>query len=122
LRLREEVDILQHLARAAAAEGGQHSNVLAYIDSWEQDEVLFIRTELCELGNFERFLWEYGRAFPRLEEARVWKIFVDLSNVSKGPIEKNFLHQIRFSVQGFERSLLILSPLCRVFDSSMTWA
>ncbi|KIJ19055.1 hypothetical protein PAXINDRAFT_8404 [Paxillus involutus ATCC 200175] len=80
LRLREEVDILQHLARAAAAEGGQHSNVLAYIDSWEQDEVLFIRTELCELGNFERFLWEYGRAFPRLEEARVWKIFVDLSN------------------------------------------
>lgn len=83
LRLREEVDILQHLSQAAAAKrvDGQHPNVLAYIDSWEQDDALYIQTELCELGNFARFLWEYGRAFPRLDEARVWKIFVDLSNV-----------------------------------------
>lgn len=82
LRLREEVDILQHLSRATAAEGGPHPNVLAYIDSWEEDETLFIQTELCELGNFARFLWEYGKAFPRLDEARVWKVFADLSNVS----------------------------------------
>ena len=82
LRLREEVDVLQHLCRAAA-EGGPHPNVLAYIDSWEEDETLFIQTELCELGNLARFLWEYGKVFPRLDEARVWKIFVDLSNVSE---------------------------------------
>lgn len=76
------MDILRHLAQAAAADRKGYSNVLAYIDSWEQDDTLFIQTELCELGNFARFLWEYGRTFQRLDEARVWKIFVDLSNVS----------------------------------------
>jgi mitosis inhibitor protein kinase SWE1 len=83
-RLREEVEILQHLSSTSAVANGsgtRHPNVLAYIDSWEQDEVLYIQTELCEFGNFAHFLWEYGRTFPRLEEARVWKIIADLSNV-----------------------------------------
>jgi mitosis inhibitor protein kinase SWE1 len=81
--LREEVDILKHLSQASLTQSvdGRHPNVLAYIDSWEEDEALFIRTELCESGNLARFLWEYGRVFPRLDEARVWKIIVDLSNV-----------------------------------------
>ncbi|TFK44853.1 hypothetical protein BDQ12DRAFT_641852 [Crucibulum laeve] len=82
LRLREEVDILKHLSQAAITAGmsGRHPNVLAYIDSWEEDETLYICTELCDSGNLARFLWEYGRVFPRLDEARVWKIVVDLSN------------------------------------------
>ncbi|KXN85340.1 Mitosis inhibitor protein kinase wee1 [Leucoagaricus sp. SymC.cos] len=82
LRLREEVDILKHLSQTALDCGfnGRHPNVLAYIDSWEEDEQLFIQTELCESGNLARFLWEYGRVFPRLDEARVWKIIADLSN------------------------------------------
>ncbi|KAI6110576.1 hypothetical protein EDD16DRAFT_1610607 [Pisolithus croceorrhizus] len=80
LRLREEVDILQHLSQAAVADPQGYANVLAYIDSWEEDDMLFMQTELCELGNFARFLWEYGKAFQRLDEARVWKIFADLSN------------------------------------------
>ncbi|KAJ7287800.1 kinase-like domain-containing protein [Mycena rebaudengoi] len=75
LRLREEVEILQHLAC-----GGVQPNVLTFVDSWEEDDVLYIQTELCELGNFAHFLWEYGRVFPRLDEARIWKIIVDLSN------------------------------------------
>lgn len=83
MRLREEVEVLQHLSQVSLQHGNaKQPNVLAYIDSWEQDETLYIQTELCELGNFARFLWEYGRAFPRLDEARVWKIFADLSNVS----------------------------------------
>ena len=83
LRLREEVHVLQHLAQAArgACAGGRHPNVLAYIDSWDEHEALYICTELCESGNLARFLWEYGRVFPRLDEARVWKITADLSNV-----------------------------------------
>ena len=83
LRLREEVEVLKHLSQVAAASSGghHHPNVLAYIDSWEEDEVLYIQTELCESGNLARFLWEYGRAFPRLDQGRVWKIVVDLSNV-----------------------------------------
>lgn len=85
------MDILQHLSNATAAHCPSgayrhHPNVLAFIDSWEQDEALFIRTELCELGNFARFLWEYGRTFPRLDEARVWKIIADVSNVSQSSI------------------------------------
>ena len=82
-RLREEVDTLKHLSRAAcsAGFGDRHPNVLGYIDSWEEDETLFIQTELCAHGNFAHFLWEYGRAFPRLDEARVWKIFAELSSV-----------------------------------------
>lgn len=80
LRLREEVDILQHLSQAAVADPQGYANVLTYIDSWEEDDMLFMQTELCELGNFARFLWEYGRAFQRLDEARVWMIFADLSN------------------------------------------
>ncbi|KAF8555319.1 hypothetical protein OG21DRAFT_1521869 [Imleria badia] len=92
LRLREEVDVLQHLCRAAAVEGGPHPNVLAYIDSWEEDETLFIQTELCELGNLARFLWEYGKAFPRLDEARVWKVFADLSNGLRFIHESGVIH------------------------------
>jgi len=51
--------------------------------------MLFIQTELCESGNLARFLWEYGRVFPRLDEARVWKIIADLSNVSLRNLSKN---------------------------------
>ena len=78
------MDILKHLSDAAHASGlgGGHPNVLGYIDSWEEDETLFIQTELCALGNFSHFLWEYGRNYPKLDEARVWKIFAELSSVS----------------------------------------
>ncbi|KAI0829716.1 hypothetical protein BC628DRAFT_1487315 [Trametes gibbosa] len=86
LRLREEVEILKHLSAAALRStdatvraNGRHPNILGYIDSWEEDETLYIHTELCELGNFAHFLWEYGRAFSRLDEARVWKIMAELS-------------------------------------------
>ena len=80
LRLREEVDILKQLAEASEGRSG-HPNVLRYIDSWEQDGLLFIQTELCALGSFGRFLWDYGRKFPRLDEARVWKILAELTEV-----------------------------------------
>lgn len=81
LRLREEVDILKQLKDTSDGRRG-HSNVLRYIDSWEQDGLLFIQTELCALGSFGRFLWDYGRKFPRLDEARVWKILAELTEVS----------------------------------------
>ncbi|KAG6842142.1 hypothetical protein C0991_001635 [Blastosporella zonata] len=84
LRLREEVQVLYHLsqfaANSASYEGNRHPNVLAYIDSWEEDEALFIQTELCGSGNLAQFLWEFGRMYPKLAEERVWKIVVDLSN------------------------------------------
>lgn len=94
LRLREEVEILKHLSQYAISIGihGCHPNVLSYLDSWEEDEALYIQTELCESGNLARFLWEYGRVFPRLDEARVWKIIVDLSNGLRFIHEAGVIH------------------------------
>jgi mitosis inhibitor protein kinase SWE1 len=99
--------VLKHLSDSASREGlyGGHPNVLAYIDSWEEDEALYIQTELCESGSLSRFLWEYGKVFPRLDESRVWKIIVDLSNVS--------------NLSGLVGGELIICPLFRAFDSSM---
>lgn len=94
--------MLQHLARAyvhsshpshsISSSHGQenttgrwHPNVLGIVDAWEEDEALFIRTELCALGSFSRFLWEFGRQFERLDESRVWKIAADLSSVRRIP-------------------------------------
>nr|VWO98310.1 Map kinase [Ganoderma boninense] len=99
LRLREEVDILKHLSDAAARSpdttvrlARRHPNILGYIDSWEEDETLYIQTELCELGNFAHFLWEYGRAFPRLDEARVWKIMAELAAGLRFIHDVNVIH------------------------------
>lgn len=110
LRLREEVDILAHLSAR-----GAHSNVLTYVDSWEQDDALFIRTELCELGNFARFLWEYGRTFPRLDEARVWKIMADLSNVSTCSVGKVFLGYFSSLLASVMHIFLAYSDICLAF-------
>ncbi|KAJ6594050.1 kinase-like domain-containing protein [Mycena capillaripes] len=87
LRLREEVEILQHLTC-----GGVQPNVLTFLDSWEEDDVLYIQTELCALGNFARFLWEFGRVFPRLDEGRIWKIMVDLSSGLQFIHDANVIH------------------------------
>ncbi|KAF7315533.1 hypothetical protein MIND_00068600 [Mycena indigotica] len=87
LRLREEVEILQHLTC-----GGVQPNVLTFVDSWEEDDVLYIQTELCELGNLAHFLWEYGRVFPRLDQALIWKIMVELSNGLRFIHGSNVIH------------------------------
>ena len=60
-----------------------HSPPLAQVDGMvglvilgnlQEDSLLFIQMKLCTLGSFGRFLWGYGRKFPRLDEAQVWKI------------------------------------------------
>ncbi|KAH9942269.1 uncharacterized protein BXZ73DRAFT_41032 [Epithele typhae] len=93
LRLREEVEILKHLSDIASRHGsGGHPNILGYIDGWEEDETLYIQTELCELGNFSHFLWEYGRAFQVLDEARVWKIMAELASGLRFIHDANVIH------------------------------
>ncbi|KIK67257.1 hypothetical protein GYMLUDRAFT_156166 [Collybiopsis luxurians FD-317 M1] len=90
LRLREEVETLQHLWHVSG--GRRHPNILAFIDAWEEDDQLYIWTELCDGGNFAHFLWEYGRVFPRLDQARVWKIIVELSNGLKFIHDSGVIH------------------------------
>lgn len=84
--------------------------MLAYIDSWEEDDALYIQTELCEFGNFAHFLWEYGRNFPRLDEARVWKIIADLSNVRPRDVSLLSLIGLWLSLSAKPRALGSLEP------------
>lgn len=42
--------------------------------------MLYIQTELCELGNLADFLLTFGTTYNRLDEARLWKIIAELSN------------------------------------------
>ncbi len=74
------MEVLRHLAEKSGP--SFHPNILGYVDSWEQDNQLYILTELCEFGNFAHFLTEYGHHFARLDEARVWKIFAHIGSVS----------------------------------------
>lgn len=75
LRHLEEVDILRHLSKRPSP------HVIKFEDAWEQNRQLFIQTELC-LGSLAFFLLEYGSVVERLDEARVWKIVRELSDVS----------------------------------------
>ena len=70
---------------------------------------MYIQTELCELGNFSHFLWEYGRAFARLDEARVWKIVADISSVSVTVLDGDVLWRRKsFFFDGYGVSRIFL--------------
>jgi hypothetical protein len=56
-------------------------NVLEYVDSWDEDDYLYIQTSLCPMGNLSTFLNEYGKHYDKLEEAYIWKILADVSDV-----------------------------------------
>ncbi|KAG8890221.1 hypothetical protein FRB98_000549 [Tulasnella sp. 332] len=88
-RLLEEVEVLRHLTLCNGALTSTpsthrttqgHDNVLHYVGAWEQDRTLYIQTELCELGNLADFLREYGRAYDKLDEPRLWKIAAEIAN------------------------------------------
>lgn len=51
-----------------------------YIGAWEQDQALFIQTELCELGNLADFLLQFGKTYDRLDEPRLWKMSAEIAN------------------------------------------
>ncbi|CAO1622941.1 unnamed protein product [Sympodiomycopsis kandeliae] len=72
LRHLEEVDILRHL--------GSHSNVISLADAWEEDNHLFIQTELCPLGTLSFFLEGYGYLVGHLDEPRLWKVLAELAS------------------------------------------
>lgn len=72
LRHLEEVDILRHL--------GGHANVISLVDAWEEDNHLFIQTELCPLGTLSFFLEGYGYLVGTLDEPRLWKVLAELSS------------------------------------------
>jgi mitosis inhibitor protein kinase SWE1 len=73
LRKLQEVQILKALGR------GEHT--LELFDSWESNDHLYIQTDYCEEGSLDLFLHHVGRK-ARLDDFRIWKILLELSQVS----------------------------------------
>ncbi|UPX09817.1 Non-specific serine/threonine protein kinase [Ascochyta rabiei] len=69
-RKMREVDILY------ALRGNDH--VLNINDHWEANSHLYIQSEYCEGGNLRRFLDTVGYS-SRLDDFRIWKILLELS-------------------------------------------
>lgn len=68
-----EVDVLKAL---------RHSDhVISFVDSWEDNNHLYIQTEFCEEGSLDTFLAQAGLK-ARLDDFRIWKILLELSLVS----------------------------------------
>lgn len=69
----QEVEILRLLGRS--------EHVIEFVDSWEFNQHLYIQTEYCEEGGLDVFLEKVGRK-ARLDDFRIWKILLELSQVS----------------------------------------
>jgi mitosis inhibitor protein kinase SWE1 len=69
----QEVNVLKAL--------GHSDHVVHLIDSWEAKDYLYIQTEFCEEGSLDLFLSQVGRK-GRLDDFRIWKILLELGQVS----------------------------------------
>ncbi|KAI9812612.1 MAG: hypothetical protein M1827_004601 [Pycnora praestabilis] len=79
----QEVNILKSL--------GQADHVVHLIDSWEDKNHLYIQTEFCEEGSLDMFLSQVGRK-ARLDDFRIWKIMLELSQGLKHIHDSGFIH------------------------------
>ena len=77
-RKMKEVQILK------ALKGTEH--VIEAVDTWEMKNHLYIQTEFCENGNLKDFLSQAGYK-ARLDDFRIWKILLELSQVRALTIE-----------------------------------
>lgn len=126
-RLLEEFDALRHLSSKTTSRRSRslslslpsdspsespNANVLQFVHGWEQDSVLFIQTELCELGNLADFLFEFGAKFARLDEPRIWKIMSEVGNVSVIDPHEDCLLMI---IRGIRASFI------SIIKTSFTW-
>ncbi|KAI6822611.1 kinase-like protein [Hortaea werneckii] len=82
-RKMREVEILR------AMRGAEH--IVELVDDWESKNHLYIQTEFCENGNLKDFLFNTGFK-GRLDDFRIWKILVELSQGVKAIHDANFIH------------------------------
>ncbi|KAK0353386.1 mitosis inhibitor protein kinase swe1 [Friedmanniomyces endolithicus] len=66
-------------------------NIVEFVDFWEAKNHLYIQTEYCENGNLKDFLLRTGYK-GRLDDFRVWKILLELSQGIKSVHDANFMH------------------------------
>lgn len=65
--------------RLFSSDEDRSPHLISLVDAWEQNNHLFIQSELCENGNLASFLEEYGRAHEVLDETRIWKILTEVA-------------------------------------------
>ncbi|KAK0314326.1 mitosis inhibitor protein kinase swe1 [Friedmanniomyces endolithicus] len=66
-------------------------NIVEFVDFWEAKNHLYIQTEYCENGNLKDFLLRTGYK-GRLDDFRVWKVLLELSQGIKSVHDANFMH------------------------------
>ncbi|KAF2173368.1 hypothetical protein M409DRAFT_15653 [Zasmidium cellare ATCC 36951] len=82
-RKMQEVQILKQLR------GNEH--IVELVDEWEAKNHLYIQTEYCENGNLKDFLLSTGFK-GRLDDFRIWKILLELSQGVKSIHDADFIH------------------------------
>ncbi|KAK9458241.1 kinase-like domain-containing protein [Dipodascopsis uninucleata] len=85
----EEVAILKDLSSKSNSEDREY--IINFVDSWEHHGHLYIMTELCENGNLDVFLAEYG-CISKLDEWRVWKILVETALGLRFIHDQGYIH------------------------------
>ncbi|KIW64962.1 hypothetical protein, variant [Phialophora macrospora] len=78
-----EVDVLKAL--------GHSDHIVTFVDSWEENGHLYIQTEFCEEGTLDVFLAQVGLK-ARLDDFRIWKILLELSQGLKHIHDTGFIH------------------------------
>jgi mitosis inhibitor protein kinase SWE1 len=68
-----------------------HDHIVSIADHWEEKGHLYIQTEFCESGNLKNFLATAGYD-SRLDDFRIWKILLEMSQGLKYIHDKGFIH------------------------------
>ncbi|KAL9080981.1 MAG: hypothetical protein Q9157_000391 [Trypethelium eluteriae] len=68
-----------------------HEHIVDLFDSWESKGHLYMQTEFCENGNLRDFLNQTGFK-GRLDDFRIWKILLELSQGLKYIHSNGFIH------------------------------
>ncbi|KAH9828123.1 mitosis inhibitor protein kinase wee1-like [Teratosphaeria destructans] len=68
-----------------------HEHIIELVDDWEAKGHLYIQTEFCENGNLKDFLLHTGYK-GRLDDFRIWKILLELSQGVKSIHDANYMH------------------------------
>ncbi|KAH8695925.1 hypothetical protein BGW36DRAFT_298129 [Talaromyces proteolyticus] len=83
IRRMREVEILRALSNS--------DHVISFVDHWEDKGHLYIQTEYCEEGSLDVFLAQAGLK-ARLDDFRIWKILLEMSQGLKHIHESGFIH------------------------------
>lgn len=70
---------------------GRDDHIVNFVDSWEANNHLYIQTDFCEEGSLATFLEKQGRR-GRLDDFRIWKILLELSQGVKHIHDSGFIH------------------------------